>query len=1196
MTDLLHSVAEVDRDFQAQRPQLCQQVSFREYLPRFVALHSTTEPALHFPLLAKLAQSDLELALQAGETALASDYLAAFPELAASPAVINDLLRTEARLRCGGDALRLWQFVQRLPEAYRTLFVADGVVPRYQLLRRIGGGGQADVWLASDSELKREVAVKVPLRQDEQSLQSFVREAQLTARFQHPAIVPIYGLARTTEGNLCYAMQRLELTQLKESIDRYHGIVLIEPAANGVHEVDTQQLDAQAPTVISGQATAVPQPTPSTAAKSTTEPADSAARKRRDLLRMIGQLIVAARAVAYAHQQQILHLDLKPENILVGEFGETMVLDWGLAKSQEEALAGAGGATLRYMSPEVARRWFDERADPPTPLTDVYGLGATLYHMLTGRPPFAFGTDEFSRSLAAGSDFKERCIHRVAHESPQAVNKISPAADRVLAAICHKAISSQPTDRYPSAAAFAVELEKWQNNEETLAHPFSPAERTARWLSKNQRHLASVSLAVVVLLIAAWFGWRWLQQRDVAQLIDNLPQVSADGLTPLIDRLAEQPSNSRVLLQQRLNSLPPGEVDSAWRYRLALLRCDQGEVFPLLMDLMTLEHPDEFAVLSRELRRKGPAEIPAENLRLPSMADDDPGRRLRAAAVLAGFDPQHEWSAEEGEIVAAEMVRANPQWLAVYDKLLRGSADCQEQTVRGLNRIAADSTRSQAEAINAAAILANWQASDPPSLVALVALCTPEQLSVVANVVQVFKQHVGAELVTQQATAVDRFQKSPSTEHAASAANLTLALWRADPSTFDGQWLQPAADPRLRTELIHRFPAARFSATQMVKLVRDHADVKTRSALLLALAGFRSQELSAELRERFLVEIRASPQMADPEFIAAVEYLHSRWNSPMQVSQAALPKPEEFGWQLTTGHAQASNHRMVAVPLTITAGPTLLGAPAGEGHQDEVETARPVNIPRSFAIAAKEVSRAQFREFLQDKSHTAVDDREPEQRVKELIEEKTRRFGLQDDFPVFEINLAEAAAYCNWLSARENLELCYPENIIELALLDLPERFPKLSDEFLARNGYRLPTEEEWELACRAGATTPRYFGDQDEYLSEYAVFRRNSRLGPLAIAQRRPNAWGLFDMHGNVAEWCHTTQAARERSGDVVTDEGPLATSQSLGVDEVYFLRGCAHFNAADVLRSAYRPPPIAWNVRHVDGGFRIVRTLAAE
>jgi serine/threonine-protein kinase len=252
---------------------------------------------------------------------------------------------------------------------------------RFRVLRPHAKGGLGEVFLARDTELNRDVALKEIQRQfadDPRYRARFEFEAEITGGLEHPGVVPVYGLGHTPEGRPFYAMRFIKGDSLKEAIRRFH------------------------------QAERQPGRTPG---QSTLE-----------LRELLGRFMDVCDAVAYAHSRGVLHRDLKPGNIMLGKFGETLVVDWGLAKALdrpeerapevpelplrpssgsqlEPTQAGSAVGTPGYMSPEQA----EGRLDALGPRSDVYCLGATLYQLLTGHAPCeAEQYGEVIRKVVAG--------------------------------------------------------------------------------------------------------------------------------------------------------------------------------------------------------------------------------------------------------------------------------------------------------------------------------------------------------------------------------------------------------------------------------------------------------------------------------------------------------------------------------------------------------------------------------------------------------------------------------------------------------------------------------------------------------------------------------------------------------------------------------------------------------------------------
>ena len=335
---------------------------------------------------------------------------------------------------------------------------------RFRVLRPHASGGLGAVFVALDAELNREVALKQILPRhadDPDSRRRFLLEAEITGGLEHPGMVPVYGLGTDALGRPYYAMRFIRGDSLKEAIAQFH--------ADGRLQRD-------------------------------------AAARSLELRKLLRRFLDVCNAIEYAHSRGVLHRDIKPSNIIVGRHGETLVADWGLAKAlgridaaetcgerplvpspssgTAETLPGRALGTPAYMSPEQAAGDLD-RVDARS---DVYGLGATLYSLLTGRPPFA------------GRDVGEvlRAVGRGEVMPPRAVN---PSIDRPLEAVCQKAMNVEPRDRYASARALADDLERWMADERVSAwsEPFS--RRAFRWMRRHRTFVITATAAVLVALL-----------------------------------------------------------------------------------------------------------------------------------------------------------------------------------------------------------------------------------------------------------------------------------------------------------------------------------------------------------------------------------------------------------------------------------------------------------------------------------------------------------------------------------------------------------------------------------------------------------------------------------------------------------------------------------------------------------------------
>jgi serine/threonine protein kinase len=337
---------------------------------------------------------------------------------------------------------------------------------RFRLLRQHARGGIGVVYVAMDSELRREVALKqIQLRHadDPASRARFLVEAEVTGMLEHPGIVPVYGLGTNDQGRPFYAMRFVRGQTLKEAID-------------GFHKVHSQ----------SGNDPAVPILT---------------------LRQLLSRYLDVCHAIAYTHSRGVIHRDLKPANILLGPYGETLVVDWGLAKvvgrddsaqqpasvvnlrpssptASSETRVGTAIGTPAYMSPEQSEGGGADIG----PASDVYSLGATLYYLVTGKPPLS--DNNFENLMVR--------LRRGAIDPPRQVNHRVPAG---LEAIVSKAMSLHPADRYPSAQALGQDVERWLADEPVTARrePFNETSR--RWMRRHRTAMAAVAAALVAATI-----------------------------------------------------------------------------------------------------------------------------------------------------------------------------------------------------------------------------------------------------------------------------------------------------------------------------------------------------------------------------------------------------------------------------------------------------------------------------------------------------------------------------------------------------------------------------------------------------------------------------------------------------------------------------------------------------------------------
>ena len=348
-----------------------------------------------------------------------------------------------------------------------------------------------------------------------------------------------------------------------------------------------------------------------------------------------------------------------------------------------------------------------------------------------------------------------------------------------------------------------------------------------------------------------------------------------------------------------------------------------------------------------------------------------------------------------------------------------------------------------------------------------------------------------------------------------------------------------------------------------------HPETSVRRALILALGTYGTDGLSPgdlePLTAKLLDVYENDP---DPGIHGAAEWVLRKWGQQVKLADAD-------GRLIKLGDKDRGPRRWYfnskGQPFVMIEGPAefRMGSPPSDPDRNgRNETPHRRLIPRSFAIAAKEVTFEQYQIFALEVPDHAV---------------STDRYSPDRTRPINGPSWFDAAAYCNWLSRKEGLEECYEPNAQKKYAAGMTIRA-----DALRRSGYRLPTEPEWEYACRAGADTPRYYGASLDLLPAYAWYQKSSADRARPGGSLFPNDLGLFDMLGNMLEWCQEGRLLYrpDRSGIQIND---INTSESVINDRV--LRGGSFDNPASYARSANR----LWVLpasRYGIFGFRPART----
>jgi eukaryotic-like serine/threonine-protein kinase len=691
-----------------------------------------------------------------------------------------------------------------------------------------------------------------------------------------------------------------------------------------------------------------------------------------------------------------------------------------------------------------------------------------------------------------------------------------------------------------------------------------------------------LTLATVLILLG-WGSYEVNGQLRAQMMRDRLlasPLVEVPGI---VTELKPYRKWVDLLLREAYaEAKKAGNSQKQLRAALALLPVDDTQL-PYLKDRLFRADAPDISVIRQSLAGHKNA-IVAESWRvLAEPTSDDWGKALQAACALAIYDPKNSLWGRIRTDVANRLVAENAYVVARWIDALRPVG---EQLSDPLMVIFRDEKRVESERTLAACALGEYLSEQPKELAGLLIDGSVKQFVALYPSVE-RRAELTAPLLEDELSrklpsmmyammfitdrdnnAWDRFYKQK--------ANAAVALIRMGRTGKSWSLLKHSPDPSLRSYLVHRLGPLGIDPGSLIAKLDGESDVSIRRALILSIGEADEGRLRSadqiEWTKELLNLYRNDP---DPGIHGASEWLLRQLRNENQLQAidkevGKLPLPTlsvDQGEASSKGNSRLWYINSQGQTMVVVRGPVEFEM--GEKYDQHRE-----NIGHSFAIASKEVTVEQFETFLKENPRVQVKNFKP--------------FSPIPTCPMNSVSWYEAAAYCNWLSKKDGIpedEWCYRPNDKG----DYAEGM-KLMSNAENRKGYRLPTEAEWEYSCRAGTSTGYSFGEPWELLEKYGWYLKDSPsrtqpVGTQPVGSLKPNDLGLFDLHGNIWEWCH------DRYKNHGKEDTDINISRHIANQDPRLLRGGSFnyppANVRSASRYGYAPA-----LRSSSDGFRPSRT----
>ncbi|MEO8493968.1 MAG: SUMF1/EgtB/PvdO family nonheme iron enzyme [Planctomycetota bacterium] len=737
--------------------------------------------------------------------------------------------------------------------------------------------------------------------------------------------------------------------------------------------------------------------------------------------------------------------------------------------------------------------------------------------------------------------------------------------------------------------------------------------------SKQQivlRALLGAAVSTAVIAMAAFFYANTARNsaieannQAISSQVDNLRSAKPDAALSILGQL-NRLGDIDVKVVPRLraaldsDSLPRNE-EARIRLGLLVLDKDEQQVEPLMRHMLEGEMDvDEFLLLRDQLADQ------SGHRDFDSLWEDLPNKDriawFRAVAALAKFDSENKKWNEIGPEVAEQLVRQDTEdvrkWIAAFKQVqskltprieeIYSSQDANRASQRANAAVAL----AECLSVSKLAELLVDHADSEQTFRPLAARLPRRGLRPVGRDFLVDSNEDSAQVIEQlenvlkkdppEVLAGDNQVQFVSQREALFRCQANAAVALLVSNHADKVWplLKTGENPTLRTHLIHRFHELGIESERLIPALADPSP-SVRQAVILALGEFPPYPMSlGELTSTASIILRDFEKDPDPGIHSATEWTLNQWTRDSRLNDiaakyratqdrlrsAANPAIAGQGW-----YVNKLGQTMIVVSKP---GRIEVGSPLNEVGRNDNEVLHDVQIDWQYALSAREIEVSDIQRMAKDEEFVNEFESTLDENDLRMMTESAKK---GSHLPATEVSWYFAAAYCNWLSKKDGLDKdqwCYEVNELGkygdgMTIKDWPK---------LRLLGYRLPLEAEWEFACRAGTTTPWSCGSTVELLPRFARFKAEpDAFEPGPVGTLKPNDWGLFDLHGNVSEWCQELEKA-------IDDE-------ILTVDKrKRIVRGGAYVADGEKqwVRSAWRSPHVPES-RSPFIGFRVAQAL---